>query len=277
MDTAAGRPKVEFRAAAVDLGLQGAPADLSLDGHGDVGLDVPAARMGVDVHGHVRRQADRDASARGRQLATRARLGAEGCGHRAAGGPGPQGAPDVPGRDASARRLGRDLAAEVGDIHAAAARPDVDVEGPGNGDDEPDFQPVPDAIPEPMHAVPLAVPGHVNVVPPLFELELELPEDLFAVAVPDLALDRDLDRTGVGPADLDGPDIRVENELSARFDHERLPDDVLLAPVCHSRHHHRGDDDDDRHEGGAPKHRFSRGHGLLQEGNSHGFTPFIYI
>ena len=88
-----------------------------------------------------------------------------------------------------------------------------------------------------MQAVPIPVPGHIDVVSPLFELELELLEDLVAVAVPDLAVDRDLDRTGVGPADLDRADVRVENELAAGLDRERLRDDVLLAPVGHHRHH----------------------------------------
>jgi len=64
MDPAAGRPEVELRAAAVDLGLERAAVDLALDGDREVGRDVAAAGVGIDVHGDVGGKGHRDAPSR---------------------------------------------------------------------------------------------------------------------------------------------------------------------------------------------------------------------
>jgi len=77
--------------------------------------------------------------------------------------------------------------------------------------------------------------GHVNVVSPLFEVQLEVFKDLIVVAVPDLALDRDVDGPGRGAPDLDRADVRVEDEFPAGFDFEGFCDRVVLAGIRQAR------------------------------------------
>ena len=116
--------------------------------------------------------------------------------------------------------------------------------------------------------MPVAVPCHVDVVPALFERKPELLEGLVPVAVLDLAVNRNVHSAGVRSANLDGADVRVEEEPSARRHLERLGDDVFFACVSDG-----GEGQGGRHEDRYPKHRGFRIHGLLHSGRSRGFTP----